>query len=141
MGSSEFPGIVVSGPDLHISWEDTRTGPREIYYKHSLDGGQSWGTDTRVSFGQTNAFLACVEAEGAVVHIAWQDERDGNDEIYYKRSTDGGNTWQSELRLTTDNGYSGLPSVAANGSTVHVVWKRTGLAWGISITSVRAMAG
>lgn len=122
-GVSEYPGIAISGAALHISWEDDRNGAMEIYYKHSLDGGLTWGDDIRISYGNYNAFLASIAVSGNTVHIAWQDERDGNDEIYYDRSTNGGTSWESEVRLTNDNGYSGLPSLGVNGSTVHVAWE------------------
>ena len=59
---------------------------------------------------------------GSAVHIVWQDSRDGNEEIYYKRSTDGGLNWGSDLRLTTNISGSWNPSVSVSGPVVHVVW-------------------
>ncbi|MBZ0201847.1 MAG: hypothetical protein K8I03_02390 [Ignavibacteria bacterium] len=32
----------------------------------------------------------CVAADGNLVHVVWYDDRDGNTEIYYKRSINGG---------------------------------------------------
>ncbi len=56
------------------------------------------------------------------VHVVWQDNRNGNDEIYYKRSTDGGVTWDADRRLTNNNFKSNFPSAVAMGKTIIIVW-------------------
>ena len=40
------------------------------------------------------------------LHVVWQDVRDGNAEIYYKRSTDAGLSWGIDKRLTNNTNYS-----------------------------------
>jgi hypothetical protein len=57
------------------------------------------------------------------VHLAWEDLTPGNIEIYYKRSTDGGTTWQPNQRLSWASGDSEGPAIAVGPSgTVHLVW-------------------
>ncbi len=34
----------------------------------------------------------CIAANVNIIHVVWQEHRDGNAEIYYKRSMDGGTT-------------------------------------------------
>jgi len=58
----------------------------------------------------------------SIVHVAWNDNRDGNIEIYYKRSTDGGLTWGPDTRLTNSPGDSYRPSLAVSGGNLHCVW-------------------
>ena len=36
------------------------------------------------------------------MHVVWHDYRDGNSEIYYKRSIDGGVSWSADMQLTED---------------------------------------
>jgi hypothetical protein len=67
-----------------------------------------------------------VAAVDDVVHVVWYDYRDGNAELYYKRSVDAGATWTPDIRLTTSQGHSLGPSVAAIDSFVHVVWVEPG---------------
>jgi hypothetical protein len=43
-------------------------------------------------------------------------------EIYYKRSTDGGATWEADVRLTNAPGPSQRPSIAVSGNSLYVVW-------------------
>jgi hypothetical protein len=88
--ASEYPSVSVSGSAVHVVWEDQRdAGNAEIYYKRSTDGGVSWGADTRLTNNAGNSFFTSVSVSGSVVHVVWQDNRDGNYEIYYKRDPTG----------------------------------------------------
>ena len=46
----------------------------------------------------------------------------GNDEVFYRRSTDGGASFGSTVNLSNNDGHSDLPAIAASGSNVYVVW-------------------
>ncbi len=118
----EYPSVTVSGSVVHVVWEDERNGNYEIYYKRSIDDGLSWETDTRLTNNTARSNRPSVTVSGSVVHVVWGDERDGNEEIYFKRSTDGGESWSLDTRLTNNTSLSRKPSVRASGSAVHVVW-------------------
>ncbi|MFC2093100.1 T9SS type A sorting domain-containing protein [Bacteroidota bacterium] len=120
---SQYPSVAVSGSVVHVVWHDTRDGNYEIYYKRSTDGGVSWGMDKRLTDYIEESLDASVSVSGSVVHVVWEDYRDGNWEIYYKRSTDGGVSWGTDTRLTNNSAVSQYPSVAVSGSVVHVVWE------------------
>ncbi|HRB01368.1 MAG TPA: hypothetical protein PK294_13115 [Ignavibacteria bacterium] len=124
LAGSNGPSVSVSGSAVHVVWYDSRDGNFEIYYKRSIDGGTSWGADTRLT---NNSFLSTkvsVSVSGSVLNVTWVDERDSYKEIYYKRSTDGGTSWEADTRLTIHTGTSSAsdPSVSVSGSVVHVVW-------------------
>jgi hypothetical protein len=121
--SSVGPSVTVSGSVVHIVWDDVRDGNMEIYYKRSTDGGVSWGADTRLTNNFAESGFPSVTVSGLFVHVVWHDYRDGNTEIYYKRSTDAGVSWGADTRLTNNTAWSGYPSVAVSGSVVHVVWE------------------
>ena len=120
--ASERPSVTVSGSVVHVAWRDLRDGNEEIYYKRSTDGGISWGADTQLTSNSAISQYPSVSVFGSVVHVVWRDDRDGNYEIYYKRSTDGGLSWGADTRLTNNSAASGLPSVSVSGSVVHIVW-------------------
>ncbi len=116
--------IAVSGSNVHIVWFDSRDGLNgEIYYKLSTDGGLTWGADTRLTNNTAVSKYPSIVVSGSNVHIVWYDNRDGNDEIYFKRSTDGGINWGADIRLTNNTAYSRFPSIAVSGSIVNVVWE------------------
>lgn len=123
MGNSYTPSIAVSGNNVHIAWHDSRDGNEEIYYKRSTDGGTTWSAGTRLTDAAGNSALSAIAVFGDNVHVAWQDPRDGNWEIYYIRSTDGGTTWGAGARLTNAGGDSMYPSIAVSGNNVHIVWQ------------------
>jgi len=122
---SWYPSIAISGLDVKVVWQDYRDGNWEIYYKHSTDVGVNWGADTRLTNNVTDSWLPSVAVSGSVVNVVWVDYYDGNDEIYYKRSTDYGLNWGANIRLTNNIAYSLNPSIALSDSIVQVVWSDT----------------
>ncbi|NOS86583.1 MAG: hypothetical protein HOP31_15720, partial [Ignavibacteria bacterium] len=119
------PSVVVSGPDVHLVWEDDRDGNFEIYYKRSVNGGFSWTSDTRLTVAAGESKSATITAAGSIVHMAWHDVRDGNFEIYYKASGDGGVNWSPDIRITNDVMVSSWPDIFVLGPYVHLTWSDT----------------
>lgn len=124
--SSAHASVAASGSAVHIVWADGRDGQAEIYTRRSADAGESWEEEKRLTdhpstFG-TVAWVPTVAVSGANVYVAWVDTRDGNEEEYFKRSTDGGASWGPDTRLTEDRANSWAPSLAVSGDTVHLVW-------------------
>jgi hypothetical protein len=120
---SSFPCLAVSLTALHVVWSDPRTGDMEIYYKRSTNGGLNWESDVRLTNDPAVSTNASVAVSGAVVHVVWSDERTGTPQIFYKRSTDDGVTWESDVQLTNNPGFSSsYPCISVSDSTVHVVW-------------------
>ncbi|UCG31057.1 MAG: exo-alpha-sialidase [candidate division WOR-3 bacterium] len=120
---SNVPSIALSGSNVHVVWEESRDGNYEIYYKRSTDYGQTWGPDTRLTDDTGESHSPSLSASESNVHIVWMESRDGNEEIYYKKSTDNGVTWGGDIRLTDDQDASQNASVVAYGEKLHVVWQ------------------
>jgi hypothetical protein len=114
--------VASSGSVVHVVWYDNRDGNSEIYYKRSTDAGISWGTDTRLTNNTANSYDPSIVVSGSVVNIVWMDYRDGNWEIYNKRSTDAGISWGADTRLTNNTASSLTPSIAVSGSDIYVAW-------------------
>jgi len=119
---SYYPFVAASGTIVHVAWGDERNGNEEIYYKRSTNAGQNWSADTRLTYQTAQSRSPFIAVSGSVVHLAWHDNRDGNWEIYYQRSLDGGVNWSTATRLTNNNGMSNFPGVSVSGYIVHVVW-------------------
>jgi len=121
---TNWPSLSVSGSSVNVIWLDSRNNLKyEIYYKHSTDGGITWEADTRLTTNYTSFTLfSSLAVSGSVVHVVWDDNRDGNYEIYYKRSTDGGISWGTDTRLTNNAAVSMHPFITSSSSAVHVIW-------------------
>jgi hypothetical protein len=123
-GNSYYPAVAASGSNVHVVWHDGSYGNNDILYKRSTNNGSSWSFQ-RISANAGESRYPDIAATGTSIHVVWQDGTyGGNDEIFYKRSTNNGSTWSFQ-RLTSNAGTSLLPSVAVDGSTVHVVWHDT----------------
>ena len=59
---------------------------------------------------------------GDNVHVVWEDKRDGESQIYYKNSSDGGVTWSDDYRVTDLVSKYIMPDIAASDIVAHVVW-------------------
>lgn len=118
-----FNGVVAAdGQYAYATWDDDRDGNSEIYSKRSTDAGATWGTDTRLTNNSADSYFASIAAAGNYVHLTWEDARDANLEEYYKRSTDFGQTWSGDTRLTNSTGHSSYSTVVVSGTAVHVLW-------------------
>ena len=122
LNNSNARRIAASGNNVHITWYEDRDSDYEIYYKRSTDGGVNWGNDTRLTNHPSFSLYPSIAVSGSTLHLVWQDSRDGNEEIYYLRSTNSGSNWEASTRLTNSSGQSKYPSVSVSGNSVHVFW-------------------
>lgn len=91
-------------------------GPERIYFSKSTDGGNTWSAKVDVSTapaGTHHSFPAIAATGNGDIRIAWMDARAANGgmdkwNVYYRRSTNGGSTWGSEVDLSTF--VSGYPT-------------------------------
>ena len=129
-----IPAMVVdpSSGDIYIAWPDYRNGNQDIYAARSVNGGQSWSSNVRINddSGSSTQYMVdlAVDSRGTV-HAAWEDKRNGQWNIFYANSTDGGQTWTSNLRVTTQDtpGNYNRPGdyfalEAGPDDVIHVVW-------------------
>src|SRR5438067_1708057 len=91
---------------VYVSWADSRNGNPDIYFTNSTDGGKSWGTNHRINdntdSSQQYMVDLAVDSTGKV-HAAWEDRRNGNWNIFYSNSTDGGQTWNTNVRVSSED--------------------------------------
>ena len=124
-GGSWSPAIAVSSAGhLHVVWYDSTPGNSQIYYRKSTNGGGTWTATQRLTWTSGTCLYPAIGIDSSDnLHLLWSDSTPGNDEIYYKKSTDGGATWMTGKRLTWTSGYSGYPSIAVDSSNnIHIVW-------------------
>jgi hypothetical protein len=129
---SKEPSIGIFKDNIHVVWGDSRhypvTNRAEIYYKNSTDGGKTWNSEVRLTFSDSTKLFPRIVVNGNNIHLIWIDDRDGGGQkIYYKNSSDGGNTWSADRRispLSTDtNGMNG--DIAVNGNNIHIIYPST----------------
>jgi len=97
-----------------------------VYVAVSLDGGASFGTNIKVSDGESYQYKSTIGlGPSGNVYVAWTDWRDdGIGDIYFTRSTNGGVTFSPNIRVNsyTEDSQT-YPEIAIDGDEViYVVW-------------------
>jgi hypothetical protein len=96
-----------------------------------LDAGQhsgaSFGSPLRITSNTGYSAFPSVAAVGSYVYVAWQDNTPvtgsgSTPEVWLRVSSNSGASFGSAIRITTNTGFSGYPSVGAVGSNVYVAW-------------------
>jgi len=120
-GNSDYPHIAVGGSNVYVVWDDETTGNLEIYFRKSTNGGSTWQTEKRLTFNSGQSSNPILARSGVNLYVAWTDGTPGNSEVYFRKSADGGSTWQSSKRLTNNLGYSAAENMAVNSTNVYVI--------------------
>jgi len=109
----EAPPKLAYGPDgvLHAVYVVGREVPGRRFpmsalrYVRSTDQGATWSTPESVTdasvFGSYNFHALHASADGTV-YVSWLDGRDGASAAYMTRSTDGGHSWATNIRVAPE---------------------------------------
>lgn len=77
--------------------------PSPLLMARSDDGGGTW---RQSDVGQADVVmeepLAAVSPDGDVLYLAWADGRNADLDVFFMRSTDGGDSWSTPLRVNDD---------------------------------------
>jgi hypothetical protein len=137
--SASRPSIAVSGDYVHLCWAATIDGvtiltAEEATYGRSTDAGQTW--DARVVLGGSapDAYAhrpdIAIAGDGSTVLYVWQMGYVGGPigdlELYVRRSTNNGTSWDNQYRLTRIANESEHAVVSARGNRASVIYAEYG---------------
>jgi hypothetical protein len=123
------PCIACSGDKVYAAWSNiTGESNSEIYLRRSADRGGSWQVAEKVTDSVGYSDSPSLEADSEYVFLVWDDNKTGNYEIYYKSSSDSGENWSEEDRLTNHPAESRFPdidvtAIEPDNYDIHVVWR------------------
>jgi hypothetical protein len=131
---------------FYLVWAEKRNGLSQIFFKRSLDFGESWEVDTPIASAVGVFWIRNVDfgADGSHLAVVWEEKwiQDGVDEYgnpiivdyyqcFYIESFDGGDTWSTPERVAPDDPppdyptgsyvyYAQFPSVYVKGEFVYI---------------------
>ncbi len=111
-----------TGGQIYVVW-----AANGIRFDKSLNGGTSFGTDYQLSSvtntGESYPFIACNYSNRPTrghVYVVWADNRNGNFDVFFQRSTNAGTNWLAQpVRVndvTTNNQYWPAVQCDTNGN-------------------------
>jgi len=122
-GVSSFPSIAFSGSEYGVTWQDTLWGDEEIYFAKISLLGEKVGEDIRITDAIGKSIFPSIVFMVDEYGLVWQDNRDGNDEIYFKRVSSEGTSITDDIRLTNTGDESSNPSISYSIDGYGIIWR------------------
>ena len=122
-GFSYTPQLAASGSNVYVVWNDNTDGNLDIMFARSTDGGASFSASVTLSDntgGQSS--IPSIAAYSSNLYVVWNDNTDGNLDIMFARSTDGGDSFIGPTNISANPGGSYTPQLAVSGSNVFILW-------------------
>lgn len=128
-GISNLVKLSSSDDNVYLTWEDKQVDKWKLLFSKSHDKGIKFGTTTNLSNDTGNVHLHDLASAGGNVFVVWaanENISSSNKEIFFRKSQDGGNSFDNVLNLSNDGDDSLDPHMVINqnGSIIYIVWTK-----------------
>ena len=107
-----------------VFWTGSNTkGQHNLYYAQSIDYGNNFGKIVDISKNFNDSSNVETAFDGKNLYVAWQDSDSGNQEIFLRKSVDGGITFGQIINVSDNEGISECPSISISNNKLHIVWE------------------
>ena len=124
-GGSMAPQFAVDlAGNISVVWEDDILSASDISFSRSQDHGATFSAPKSLSHnvGNSNSAMIAVDLSGNI-NVVWENDSPGNFDIFYTRSSDGGQNFSALLNLSNSPGTSRAAQVATDlGGNISVIW-------------------
>ncbi len=114
---------VAADGSLYVVWQDNRQGNWDIHL--SIASGDRFSKEVQITNSnknETNPAIVIDHQSAACAYVAWQDDRNGNQDIYVASSTSAFSS-SAVARVTSDAANQTQPDIAVDAqNTVYIVW-------------------
>lgn len=123
-GDCRYPTVVAEGNTLYMIWLVAEGRNANLYFRQSNDEGNLWSSKKKISNENSDCYPPSLAVNAKTVHISWIDFGETIDgEIYYARSTDGGDTWEKNRILVEDANSARYPLLTCSEKNVYLIWQ------------------
>ena len=96
--------IAASGDNVYVTWWDNKTGNWEVFFARSTDNGETFDNTINLSNAMGRSEDSNIAASGDNVYVTWWDNKTGTREVYFRASTDNGETFGNTIMLNVTSG-------------------------------------
>jgi hypothetical protein len=123
-GESRNASLAFNSGGYGVAWEDERSGAgqADIFFARLDPAGAKIGIDVAVTSTHVRAVRPSLVFTGAQYGVAWEDERDGNSEIYFNLIGVDGTLAGENVRITDAMGSSAVSALVWNGAGFGLAW-------------------
>jgi hypothetical protein len=123
VGFSEHPQMSSENKSVYVVWADDTNVNKQIYFKKSNDGGNSFGEQLLLSDSKSNAFNQEISSFGNNVYIVWLEKIPyGPYRVMIASSNDGGDSFHKPMVLSEKAMAQTFPKISAIDNYVYVTW-------------------
>ena len=103
--------------NVYAVWEQEDSGHLyiNIVFTKSADGGNTFSNPVIVSSGVQDTWAPDLALKGSNIYVAWiASDNMGHHETYFRRSIDGGNSFDAPISIDNNDKSAEYPSIAVN---------------------------
>ncbi|CUR51365.1 Putative sialidase [Nitrosotalea devaniterrae] len=112
-GQEGYPNVLTNGNNVYLFWQTDGNNTKDIMFAHSVDEGTIFSKPVNISdnkFSSDNYYLyKQIASSGNHIYVTWEQHNQSNSEIFFKMSSDDGETFGNTINLSED-----LDSVVKN---------------------------
>jgi hypothetical protein len=102
--------------DVHASSNFDNTNQKKLEFRDTIN----------LTNNERDSVYGQISASNDNVYVVWQESIPGTDvrnyDILFKRSTDNGSTFDQEINLSNNTGFSEHPQITSGADYVHIIW-------------------
>ena len=114
--------VAVDADHVIVSWaSNIPVDKKYIYISSSMNKGNSFANN--ISLSSTNSSNVENIFIDDNLYVVWQDNIDGNQEIFYTKSNTNGTSIYKSINVSNNIGISECPSITVSTSGIHMIWE------------------
>jgi len=119
--------IRVSEANVFVVWNEQSKdlSSSDIFFSTSSDNGSTFSAPINVSNNTKRSINAGIIASGNTIHLIWNQSTLDSADIFYAKSTDGGNMFSVPINLSNSTRFSQTSrdsQITVSGNIVSIVW-------------------
>jgi hypothetical protein len=114
--------VAVDADHVIVSWaSNIPVDKKYIYISSSINKGNSFANNIPLSSANSSNVENILIDDN--LYVVWQDNIDGNQEIFYTKSNTNGTSIYKSINVSNNIGVSECPSITVSTSGIHMIWE------------------